>query len=1024
MSWNAIPTYGSANWQGNATLVTKNQLLSSISGLYNDIQDIELSTITVNDLKVSTLTAQYWISTPQLYAGNINTSTLTSFTYISTPELYVSTIIGGGASINNGTLSISTGDFALVQVSSLSLLNADISGSLFDFTLDLGLGSFLGGLVGEIGGLLAGGIGVIVGGIALGTSLAGSTQPRNNSYINTNTFETVNGTTQLQISTLGNAYPNYSSIIRLVSSTDNGQFFGMGVEKFVSTIFPAGSKCIRSVGDPLNLPTAPTSSIQSFGQWVPFSEAEPDNVIANNITANNISSGLGFFGFVGTDVLGVASNVELAYNAPITFETGAYNNGRIVGSLNNLYIQSDTGIIFTQPDSSIEAASLYLGNNAYESIFNISSINSLGNIKTVDLYASTITAEQLNVISTFFLTSTNVEFITSTQTLVADNIFVDKASIREFISAITFTTTPGNSNSPYDINKTLDIFSTSHDSISSITNNVLNYQMNVGIQEETSFNMGFLYNVSPSNIEQWGSTIIYFDNFSLPGSINLGWRAQWAVSPGDLTNAPIALSGATFDVYASNASGNLLQPLTISENSNASVPFNASTFVQTPAQPPAGSVYKYRFTLPPAVGGVNPGWWTYDVGFAPYASQNSNSFTISQDINDVWIRTTDRLNLEAGDINFIGQINLSNINVGNIVAQEASIGAFITPIIQPNSTWGPGSIAPNLIEMDYNVNIGTIPSLASTNTQIMNNADAGYINNYTGYISTVVDRPTLNLSFGTANELYLGAYGATGINAPNNRPDLNWAKGTIVFNAPDALTITMVGYGDLNTNGYILNLSNAGAVAANLTLSPGVPGVTSIPPGVTASIRWNQTFFFPPEPYVPWTPYTITDTFQINQFYQNIAIQSSNVTMTGNQSVTGTLQVVGQSRFNSQITTMVPSLGYAAIEIVTYNDAPIWTFVGSPSAWDSAAQNLIPRASGGYYRSAEWTGVVSVRGFTTPDTSVTQNSWTAYTVNQVVGGVDYLALFRYLQIIKPSAPSAGTFDVTITLYPKNFTTNI
>ncbi len=1001
---NPSPSLSGALWSGNQQLATKKQLISTTTGIYDDLKDFNFST-----LNVSTLNVPEWVSTAQLFASSINAenmyiSTLIARNWISTPELYVSTIIGGGITVNNNTLSISTGRFSLLEASSISLFPPDISGSLFDVTIDLGLGSFLGGLVGNLGSLLAAGVGVIVGGIALGTSVAGINQPRNNTYINANTFETVNGTTQLQISTLGNAYPNYSSILRLVSSTDGGQFFGMGVERFISTVFPAGSKCIRSIGDPLNLPTAPTSSIQAFGEWVPFSEAEPDNIVANNITANNISSGLMFAGFLGTDVLGVASNVELAYNAPITFETGAYNNGRIVGSLNNLYIQTDTGIIFTKPDSSIESASLYLGNNANESFLNISSIYSRGNIQTNTLFASSITAETLNVISSFFITSTNVQFITSTQALVADNAFIGNASITQFISAITFSTIAGNSNSTYDINKTTNIYSTTYNSISSVTNNILNYQVNATILEEASFNMGFSYILTPQNVQQWASTTLFFDYTSVPGTIDLGQYIYWSATPG---NQPaIAMSGATFDVVISNVPGQQVRSLTVVEASNATYPQNYSTFINTPDKPPLGTEYKYRFTLPPAVGGYNSGWWTVQNGFTPYATSNNNSFTISQDVNDVWIRTTDRLNLEAGDINMIGQVNLSNINVNKLTIQEASVGAFVTPIIIPTNNLSVTS--PDLIEVDYAVTI-TTPSLASTNQQIMSAANAGYVNNYGSYTSTIVTRPVLDLPFGTGNTLYLGAYGATGINTPDNRPDLNWAKGTINFTAPDGLTIVMSNYADPTYSGYVLNLSNSSAFTASLSIQ-GL-SATTIPAGTGVSINWNGTVFTTPVTLVPWTPYVILDNFQINQSYQNTQLACTNVSIAGNLNVSGQLGV------------LVPSAGYASIEIVYYNDAPSWSFVGGPSAWNSAAQNLIPRKSGGYYKSSDWTAVITVISFTTPDTSSQQNSWEAYPVNQVVGGITYLAIYRYLQIIKATAPSAGTFNVICTMYPNNMITN-
>lgn len=56
-----------ALWTGSLTNATKYQLLSSISGIYNDIQDIELSTISVQNLSVSTFNGSFVsLSTLQL----------------------------------------------------------------------------------------------------------------------------------------------------------------------------------------------------------------------------------------------------------------------------------------------------------------------------------------------------------------------------------------------------------------------------------------------------------------------------------------------------------------------------------------------------------------------------------------------------------------------------------------------------------------------------------------------------------------------------------------------------------------------------------------------------------------------------------------------------------------------------------------------------------------------------------------------------------------------------------------------
>ena len=233
---NPAPSLSGALWNGNQQLATKRQLISSISGLYADIQDINLSTVVVNNVTAST-----------------------------------GTVLSLGVS----TLSFKGFD---------SLLD-------LDFSFDLGLGDALGGLFAGLGGIIGGtaiglgtGVGLTVQSISDGLFSLANT--RQDTYINSNVFETVNGTTQLQISTLGNAFPLYSSIFRTVSSVSADTVPGQ--EIFTSTFFLPGTTCIRSISDPVTPLTKDsntnTSSIQSFGQWIPFLDP---TVVGEDIFARN-----------------------------------------------------------------------------------------------------------------------------------------------------------------------------------------------------------------------------------------------------------------------------------------------------------------------------------------------------------------------------------------------------------------------------------------------------------------------------------------------------------------------------------------------------------------------------------------------------------------------------------------------------------------------------------------------------------------------------------------------------------------
>lgn len=263
-----------ASWTGSSAFATKRQLISSISGLYADIQDI--SGLSFQNLEVSTLTASRWLSAP---------------------VLYVSDIIGANLDISGITI---TKDGILnapvVSLSTLSLKGLDSLLDL-DVSFDLGLGQALGGLLGGLGAVVGGGL--IAAGTGVGLAVKGAEEGiativagRPQNYMNTNVYEQINFQTQLQISTLGNLYPLYSTIERLVSSTGLPDVTP-GKEIFVSTFFLPGTQCIRSMSDPFHLITGDsnlnTSTIQSFGQWVPLNEGLlstfPDISLSNNTNA-------------------------------------------------------------------------------------------------------------------------------------------------------------------------------------------------------------------------------------------------------------------------------------------------------------------------------------------------------------------------------------------------------------------------------------------------------------------------------------------------------------------------------------------------------------------------------------------------------------------------------------------------------------------------------------------------------------------------------------------------------------------
>ena len=314
---NPAPSLQGSLWNGNQQLATKNQLLSSISGLYNDIQDIELSSITIKDLKVSTLTAAQYISAPYLNVSSINAGLLDVSgilaRYISTPFINVSTIHADNLDISGLLIDASGIFYAQYVSSSLAEFNITLLSSLqfkFDpqLKVDVHVEEAFSGFLLGLGGLLfetllglGGGIGLTFQGIGNGLASMIWGRGGNTTYINNQVFELLAGNTQIQVSTLGDAYPLYSSITRLVSSpVANGV---PGTEIFLSSFITPGTTCIRSISDPFPLVTQNSninsSTIQSFGQWVPilgndyflnFSTMNGTSLTASTITSSNLNT--------------------------------------------------------------------------------------------------------------------------------------------------------------------------------------------------------------------------------------------------------------------------------------------------------------------------------------------------------------------------------------------------------------------------------------------------------------------------------------------------------------------------------------------------------------------------------------------------------------------------------------------------------------------------------------------------------------------------------------------------------------
>ena len=281
------------------------------SGNLNIISpQVNISTLSVPQIKdVSTINGVAFPGS----GGNVSTFS----------TIYVSSLFANNASVS--TLNVSSisdfgGSAVISTVTSQTILTSTLAFAPtvggFNPKIDLGMGGFLGGLAGEGAGIL----GAALGAAALGTGIAGLAMPRTTNNISPTKFETINGTTQLQVSTLGSAV---SSILRFVSSSSTTV---PGKEIFVSTVIAPGTTCIRSMSDPLNLANSnfQTSTIQSFGQWTALPTGSGGGGGPSQVIPELVISSLNSFSW---------DQIQYANQQPLT-EPGSY----IVVNSSNQYL--------------------------------------------------------------------------------------------------------------------------------------------------------------------------------------------------------------------------------------------------------------------------------------------------------------------------------------------------------------------------------------------------------------------------------------------------------------------------------------------------------------------------------------------------------------------------------------------------------------------------------------------------------------------------------------------------------------
>jgi len=683
MAWNGNSP-GFASW--NAVTSGTNPLqLSTNTGLYN------YTTVTSNTLQteinniVAGGTTSLWANYPAINNVDMAGYSLNYAKFVSTLDLQVSSINGSDIKINNSTVTVAGVTIQNGTVTTTNITNSPAKGggggggnnpttggsgnstwsminSAVGATMDTvsKTQQAISGVLNNTGAVLfqtyyavetAGAIiNLANGAVQLATNaqalydtreqnlISGAGVPGQTSYV----YETINGTTQLQFSTLGTSV---YSVFRTTDQVNPNQTFGR--EIFTSTIIPAGSKVVRSMSDPYQfniLSTqllSTTNYMQSFGQW--HALLEPDyNIYASTIKADSISS--------------------------LNLSTGsAYINNGVFSGISSLSLSTAKAFI-----SSINGQPISAFLNTGDATFNSLSTNT---ISTAQITTSSLTVK----------------------------------------GGLTFSTISG-----YDITRTLTSTATLYDSVSSVTQNFLNYQMNLTSSPE-SFDMGSFFAITTTNEAFWSHKQLDFSQTTGQGVIDIQY--------GSFTN------GDYFDLK--NLGTVNLFVLNTFENNNFILLSAPGTF--------------YRLTYSSSTNS-----WSFSANPTQTTQTTNNTFQITQGWNTTTFSTNNLLVMKASEIIIPGALTAQAGFINNITAENG----FISSIFVNNAT-----ISSLIVSTSYTQNL--IDTTISTTTGVFDTIKANQIttSSITGclYNSLVSTIPT-KTGIPGANQTLLNAY--VGIYSP------------------------------------------------------------------------------------------------------------------------------------------------------------------------------------------------------------------------------------------------------------------
>ena len=478
---NNLTNFG-AQWNGSPQYATQRQLLSTSFGLETEISTIVASGAVntwatfsaINNVNMAgfSLLSTNTVSTMTLNVSSINGANIN----VGGIVINNSTITNGGTTINGGNITnnnTTTTDTTKSKTYTVSDVVTSAGAAIDSITDSV---EALGGVFSAAEGAaqiasVAYGVGTIANGVSaangvvdLATKAASLFTTRTQTTISGNAvpgqtvavYETINGTTQLQFSTLNTAT---TTVFRTTDRANPNQKFGN--ETFISTIIPAGTKCARSVSDPLQFQMISTQLIstnnflQSYGQWTAILNND-DNLNAttasistlttsnanmkliNNsitLTGSNLSNVGQFYANNGIfgNAIGVTANAQvgsLTSLGAVSGTSGSFSGNVGVNNLTAVGAVNGATAVFS---GSIQGGSLYTPNNTVTGTLTVTTAAGMGSLVVSGAAsANSLTVTGTAAAATVNATTTNTTGVT-TSGAVSTNTLSTAVS---FISSI------------------------------------------------------------------------------------------------------------------------------------------------------------------------------------------------------------------------------------------------------------------------------------------------------------------------------------------------------------------------------------------------------------------------------------------------------------------------------------------------------------------------------------------------------------------------------------------------------------